>query len=503
MDWSLGKNNQLFFDSSPLQEARWPNDRDGDSMTPEGMEIGGGDVDHILCSQFPSDWQAEYLKGAVVWAIPGSAWRSWTSTVSDYDPDSGNLFFPSFKGNWWVETRHNPKSKTGTFYLVGALKLLDAPGEWFYDEATKMLYVWAPENAYPSKHRVEAKSRLLGLDLQGRSWITVDGINLQGCTLDLDKASHCLVKNLKARYISHTRGGKTISMINEKSGITLGGHHNRLVNCEIAYSAGNGVSLRGRDNAVVNCWIHHIDYIGCYCSPVTMQGMRHLVSHNTIAYTGRDGLKLGAAEHLIQFNDIGFAGRICHDLGIIYSGGLDGGNTRICYNYCHDNPGSLSNVGIYLDNYMKNYIVHHNVVWNVGNGIRLNRPTGFCMVLNNTVLADITNNWGPWKGQMVQWGCHVMNNLCSGDPIMNPEVVTRGNIILQELPQILSWGSVSPGREKGISIAGITPKENVDVGAYQDNATAWRAGHDFNVLPGVIYTPATEALRNRVRNASF
>ncbi|MEX0330051.1 MAG: hypothetical protein AB3N64_01390 [Puniceicoccaceae bacterium] len=43
MDWDLGKNNQVFFDDKPLTEARWPNDLDGDSMTPNGaMNAGGG-----------------------------------------------------------------------------------------------------------------------------------------------------------------------------------------------------------------------------------------------------------------------------------------------------------------------------------------------------------------------------------------------------------------------------------------------------------------------------
>lgn len=508
MNWSLGKNNQIFIDGRSMQEARWPNDRDRDPMTPDGMKIGGGDVDHILCPQFPADWQPEDLQGAVVWAIPGSAWSSWTTTVSNFDPQSKKVLFSSFKGKWWVEARHNPKSRKGTFYLVGALKLLDSPGEWFYDEAAKMLYLWAPENADPGKLRVAAKARQLGLDLTGLSWITVDGLHLQGCSIDLEKASHCLIKNTKAHYISHTRGGKTVSSINEKSGIYIGGHHNRLVNCEIAYSAGSGVSLRGSDNSVINCWIHHIDYIGAYCSPVNMAGMRHLVSHNTIEYTGRDCIKLGGAEHLIQFNDIGFPGRICHDLGAIYSAGLDGGNTRIRYNYVHDNPGGGANVGIYLDSYMKNYIVDHNVVWNVGNGIRLNRPTGFCMVLNNTVFKDINNSWGPWKGQNVQWGCHVMNNLSTGALRMNPEVVTHANINQKGLTGTFNMkkrtrGSENPGKGRGIPIEGITPAKQVDVGAYQYDAPTWRAGHDFKTPPKPAYTPADEPLRNYIKNAAF
>ncbi len=509
MAWSLGKNNQVFFDGRPLQEARWPDDTDGDPMTPDGMQIEGGGVDHILCSRFPADWRAGDLKGAVVWAIVDKAWSSWTRTVSAYDPGQQRVLYPSFEGNWWLDHIHNPKSKKGTFYLIGAMKLLDAPGEWFYDEAAKTLYMQAPENVDPAGHRVEAKSRQLGVDLKGRSWIVVDGINLHGCTLDMDQATHCVVRNMRAMYISHTHGGNTAASIGEKSGIYLGGDHNRLANCEIAWSAGSGVDLGGADNAVVNCWIHHVDYIGAYCAPVALRGMRNLVSHNTIANTGRDCIKLGGAEHLIQFNDVGFPGRICHDLGVIYSGGLDGGNTRIRYNFVHGNSGSRDNVGIYLDNYMKNYIVDHNVVWDVGNGIRLNRPTGFCMILNNTVLADINNVYGPWKGQKVQWGSHVLNNLCTRNVVMNPEVVVAGNLTGMDLKEgyfnttDCTWGKANPGAAKGVAIEGITPRDNVDVGAYQHGTPAWRAGHDFSRKPDPSYAAADEPLRNLVRNAAF
>ena len=508
MDWSLGKNNQVFIDGKPLQEARWPNDRDGEPMTVDGMKIGGGSVDHIVCPKFPADWKAADLEGAVVWALPEKQWSSWTAMVTGFDAQTKKVMFPSFEGNWWVQERHNPKSKKGVFYLVGALKLLDAPGEWYYDEEQQTLYLWAPDNADPNKLRVEAKARSLGLELTNRSWIGAIGINLHACTIDLDKASHCLIRNSKARYISHTRGGKTAAALGEKSGIYMGGHHNRLESCEISYSAGSGISLRGTDNAIVNCWIHHIDYIGAYCSPINMQGMRHLISHNTIEHTGRDCIKLGGAEHLIQYNDIGYPGRICHDLGAIYSGGQDGGNTRIRYNFVHNNPGGAANVGIYLDNYMKNYIVDHNVVWRVGNGIRLNRPTGFCMVLNNTVFSDINNSWGPWKGQSVQWGCHVMNNLTIGRIQMNREVVMQSNIQDKQLKNVFDVKNrvhipADLGKGQGTPVAGITPPDHVDVGAWQQSQAPWRAGHDFVNPPKVMYTPATEPLRNHIRNAAF
>jgi hypothetical protein len=50
---TLGKNNQVFFDEKPLQEARWPNDEDGDPLTPDGAKIEGGSTETIISSKLP------------------------------------------------------------------------------------------------------------------------------------------------------------------------------------------------------------------------------------------------------------------------------------------------------------------------------------------------------------------------------------------------------------------------------------------------------------------
>lgn len=480
---NLRKNNQLFYNGQPLHEARWPNDTSGDLMKPAAAEISGGESDHLVCKNFPDNWQKEELTGAVLWAMAGSKWSSWSRTITKYDPKTKAVYFPDTKDSWWIASRHNPVNG-GKFYLIGAMKLLDAPGEWFYDQKNQILYLWPPENEDPNKHQVTGKDRMLGFDLQEKSWITLDGINLMGCSMDLRQAEHCLINNIKAKYISHTRGGETMSRLNEKSGIYVSGNFNRIANSEIAYSAGNGVSLQGQDNAVVNCWIHHISYFGSYCSPIYMGGLRHLVSHNTIEKTGRDCIKLGGAEHLIQYNDIGFPGQICHDLGAVYSGGLDGGNTRIYRNFVHDNPGGVANVGIYLDNYMKNYMVRENVVWKTGNSIRLNRPSGFCMAIDNWVFEDINNSWGPWKGQKTQWGCYVIGNRCGRGIYLNPEVVMSANHINEPMQQYF----------------------DIKTRRFKDNAPAkptWQPGHDFENPPTVNYQSSGERLRNYIKNAAF
>ncbi len=507
----LGPMNQIFFDGRMLTEARWPNEADGDPMTANGAPVQGGDSESIICKELPADLTTDKLQGATVWALVGSAWSSWTSPIVRHDVANHRLYFETYAGHWWIDEPHNPRKKKGIFHIRGAMALLDAPGEWHVDRAAGVVYLIPPGKANPADHRVEAKARQWAIDLSDRKWITIDGVQVFGASIDLRDAEHCTVQSVRATYISHTRGGRTVNRLDEVTGVQLAGRHNTLRDSEISLSAGHGVELGGSDNRLINCWIHHVDYMGVYCSPVDLGGLRQLVSHCTIHDGGRDTVKLGGAEHLIQYNDIFRPGRICHDLGVIYSAGLDGGNTEIRYNHVHDNPGPAGYfVGIYLDNYMKNFLVHHNLVWNVSNSIRLNRPTGFCMITHNTVTGNINNAWGPWKGQRTQWGSHVMNNLTAGGVTMNSEVPTKGNVQAPagEFVDVAKRGPVTPrpGIDAAVLVPGINDSyegSGPDVGAFEAGRPAWRAGHDFSQRPDPRYEPPTTPLRNHVRNSAF
>jgi hypothetical protein len=288
----------------------------------------------------------------------------------------------------------------------------------------------------------------------------------------------------------------------------VSGRGNRIEHCEIGHSAGNGVWLGGVENALVNSHIHHANSMGAYCAPLTVAGFRHLVSHNTIEYAGRDCIKINGAEHLVAHNDVGYAGRICHDQGLLYGGGLDGGNTRIVHNFFHNNPGGNISIGIYLDNYMKNFIVAHNVVWNVGQPIRMNRPTQFCMVYNNTLFGLICNDWGPWDGQYVQWGTHIFNNLVGGEIQAQGEVVQRNNFVHFDVSRAFDTATRSAPKtwtppDLGVPPGGSRAGESTFLGALHPANTEARVGHDFPREITPEYRPAREPLRNWLRNTAF
>lgn len=520
--WDLGAGNQVFRDGSPLTEARWPNRTRADPFAPECATAAfeGSAFDRLQCDAFPEGWTPKALAGATVWCMAQWRWSSWTAPVTNYDPVARTL---GVKGHddWWVKEQHNPGRKPpkwggkeaykpAEFFISNARCLLDAPGEWFFDSADKRLYLSVAEGDDPSRSLVEVKRRQVAVDLAGRAYVQVRGLQVVGATLLLKDARHCVVSGVTARHISQSRGGFTTSHVPGSEGVWISGCGNVLRDSEIAYSAGAGVTLHGVSNALVNCFIHDTDTLGAYACCVNMGGARHLVSHNTLRDSGRDCLQYAGTGHLIQFNDISRAGRICHDTGALYQAGCEGG--EICYNWVHNVDTSLGN-GIYLDNYMDNYLVHHNAIWNIsGNAIQLNHPGHYNMVFNNTVFGSIASTYSPWKGQKTLFGSVLANNLLSSASRMKPDsgFVEVATVLHGLLPPP---GGFDPARDasqagidKGVLLPGVNESFSgaaPDCGAYEAGKPLWRAGHDFAHPPSPAYARPVSFHRSYLVNGSF
>jgi hypothetical protein len=522
--WNLGAANQVFRDGQPLTEARWPNRTGADPYAHECAMAAceGSAFDRLQCAAFPDGWTAAQLAGATVWCMAQWRWSSWTAPITNYDPVAHTLLVKGHD-DWWVKEQHNPGRKApkwggkeaykpAEFFICNARCLLDAPGEWFFDSVEKRLYLSVAEGDDPSRSVIEVKRRQVAVDLTGRAYVQVEKVQVVGATLLLRDARNCVVSDVQARHISHSRGGFTTSHIPGVEGVWISGCGNVMRDSEIAFSAGAGVTLHGVSNALVNCFIHDTDTIGAYACCVNMGGAGHLVSHNTLRDSGRDCLQYAGSGHLIQFNDISRAGRICHDTGAVYQGGTDGGGTQLCYNWVHDiNTGMGS--GIYLDNYMDNFLVHHNVIWDIsGNAIQLNHPGHYNLVCHNTVFGSIASTYSPWKGQKTLFGSLLANNLLSRATQMKPgsgyaEVAT----VLHGLSSPV--GGFDPmrdasqaGVDKGVLLPGVNERfagAAPDCGAYEAGRPLWRAGHDFAHPPLPVYSRPTAFHRNYLVNGSF
>jgi len=200
----------------------------------------------------------------------------------------------------------------------------------------------------------------------------------------------------------------------------------------------------------------------------------------------------------IQYNNLYNAGKLTRDCGILYEFAWDGQGTVIHHNYIHDNLAkNYSGTGIYLDNGSKGYIVHHNVVWGNYSGIRLNTPSNFNLIYNNTTYSN--GNVGYWGSnfQTDMYGDRIFNNIFT-TAFTLPGTHVEGNNITSGTNPLFADSATynfrlqaaSPAINAGVVIPGITDGyigSAPDIGAYEYGGTDWMAGNNFTAPPDPIF----------------
>jgi len=169
-------------------------DRTNDSE-PSGIEVGNlttlGDLtDGTLVAI--DTLQGHYVYRRAITAHDVGASRITVDKVCEHDGGSGN------PGLGWGSK----------YYVENKPYLLDTPGEWWYDTATKRLYLWPTTSANPATLDIEVSRRTNGFSLRDRSYTILDGLTvelLNGSAIYLanwetHKAYNDIVRNATLRY---------------------------------------------------------------------------------------------------------------------------------------------------------------------------------------------------------------------------------------------------------------------------------------------------------------
>ncbi len=523
--WDLGPSfNQIFLDGRMMVEARWPNTTLDAShpivaKSTAGSFIDGGtglSTGTITDANLPARPDG-YWTGATIHAALGAAWSWQTGSVVGSSANPGQVKFTFAKANdALVPGPANP------YYLTGKLGELDSAGEWFLDGPSSTLYLWTPSNDSPGQHLVEAKHRQLAFDLRGKSFITVQGINIFAASIFSDQNSqYLLLDSLNLMYVSHNSlENQSPYSLGGTDGILLQGNNNVVRNSTIAYSSGSALTVgfpaeSTNHSRVFNNTIHDVGYGAETAIIVGATG--GIFAYNTIYNAGKAGITHSPlVSGRILHNEIHDVVLLTNDDGCTYSYESNGHGTEIAYNICHDVHGLLLNNkipyanGIYLDEGTSNYVVHHNVVWNTQFAAALNSPSTNNLAFNNTYIGmslglSVYSASGP--AQMP--GTTIANNIFTAPLTPTPGATLQNNLLPGADPQFVDPAhnnyQLKPGSPAiGAGIA-IPPYTNgylgaaPDLGAYDHTKPAWKAGVQpaANVsLPGYAptLTPGTVAV---------
>lgn len=422
---------------------------------------------------------------------------------------------------------------SGNIFLFNNKEFLDNKNEWFY-ENNKLFYI--PENLKNSNfHEIEIRTEEYIIDLSNCTNISIIGlqfiagkINIQnGRNIELN---YCSVK-FATPFFTFKNGFEKFSPLPNKNptpadnwsetgpdwnalnlpenwkgnGIEVSGENNIVQNCFIAHTWGDGITVWGKNHQIKNNIITDFNWIGNDCSGISVSGFNHEIIFNEISYGGRSLLTHSYMMNgKILNNHIHHGGLICNDLGLTYAFWTDGKGTEIAYNYLHDNRGTASHTGIYLDNWTYNFKVHHNIINNTGTGININKPHNNHLLYNNTLYNNTYSmgTWGP-EGTTVR-NVKTFNNLTNtnkkakwnydafyGTSMDSNYVYFDNNIFVDPLNHNFQLRKNSYPIDRGIKNEYTTNFEDSspDIGAIESGVPPWKYGSSLIIANEKYYPP--------------
>ena len=458
---------QLIFDGRRQHLARYPN------FNPENP-YGGG-------------WAyADGKMTPMYQDVPGEDRRSFTCKEQDLRnwsrPEEAEVFVFA-RYNWWnnicrIKTldqaaRHvtlasdasYPIRAGDRYYFQNALEELDAPGEWYLDKQTSILYFWPPGPLEGKAVLAPTTRTILELG-KGVAHLTIRGFIIEcgeGTAIALNDTTNCLIAANTIRNVGDYNG----------SGVSVnGGSSNGVVGNDLYEIGSHGIHLGGgdrktltpADNYADNNYIHHIGVFYKQGVGISMSGVGNRASHNLIHDGPRMGIMFSGNNLLLEYNHIRHVNLETEDTGAVYTGGRDWISSRgtvIRYNYFHDMLGYGHDDkgrwlsphfawGVYLDDNTGGVDVIGNIVARCSRaGLHLHN--GRDNHIENNIFVENAQQqfeYSGWTDKQRSWHDHLPTMIQGYEMVANqPAWRAMRNMSLHPTNAVLPDGKIMTGNE--------------------------------------------------------
>ncbi len=289
------------------------------------------------------------------------------------------------------------------YFLEGKLNLLDRPGEWYFDQSTKMLYMFTKDGAHPDSLEIRGRVQSYAIILDGCHHLTLRDIDFTATTVSGVDCSHLTIENCTFSYPSCARrilGDYSPTDITMFEGNC---HHIRMINNIFQYTEGEAFYLNGTDHLMENNLLRHIDFtcanLYMLGGTVDFKGESNVFRNNTIYVAGASESITPGNNNVVEGNEVWGIGHLQNDGSMIQYmvGPAVGSVTR--YNWLHDckksgmrYDGSLDigNTGLpgVWDPWgtQTKGMVYGNVIWNCPTGLMIKGD--YHVIVNNTVFHN-------------------------------------------------------------------------------------------------------------------
>ena len=509
---------QLFVGGNEQVMARWPNAKFSDeSIWDNDNHWAKGTIDDdenaysngtMIDDPYTND-QGESInlsaqgfdldqnnKEAIAILNTGS-FRTWSRKVTSH---SGGTFNYANTPGW--------KTKHHYYYLEGRLEFLDSAGEWFFDTADSMLYLWPENNANPKNLDIRGKVQSYAFNITASEYIHIKNLEFFATTVYFYNGDNSLIYGSNFMYPSCSK--RMLRVVDTQPELTLftsGSKDNIIRKSAFRNTDGSVIEMWGGDNMIDSCYFNNIDYSVADNSSIMltirMNGSDNIFSHNTIHKTGASATVKVGNSGLVEYNNLYDTGHLQSDGSMIQFTEAEQDGAICRYNWLHDtekygarfdHSGSADGV---------NGLMHHNVAWNCLSGGIMVKGNNH-KVYNNTVInSGQKNDIIVLKiGSNDHSGTIVKNNVAMkianhrandveidfGSYSNNwngyKESASITSILSDTSNKDFSPKSGSSIIDAGTVISGITDGyqgSSPDMGAFESGAISWSAGHGWDV----------------------
>lgn len=396
-------NAQIFVDGEAMVEARYPNMGPYLSQimdSPRAIAQAGTNENTIVTpDSIPQD-----IEGATVVVWPGedgvAGWYAFTSPVASVSGNTVKLTKKLNRPENYIGLNAFSPVAGNPFWITGALSLLDAPGEYYYDSANSKMYLYMPKGDSPSSYSITVRgSSSYAVDAKGGYHIAIKGIRFYGGGIYMKGANNCHVENCSVRFADHQYASDYASRRLESSTMVTG-DNNYITKSRFGPTAFNGITLGGNNVRFTDNIVQSSNYCGADFAGVYLLKSTNLeISHNTVKDSGRENIyfitETTFDQCVIRNNYIASHARLNSDCGAVYTWKTNGNGTTRIYNNFVDCGTKTPNGtmgkhfdGLYLDNYCSGFIVDHNIVVGGTVGLRTNLSNADTLYANNTVIGS-------------------------------------------------------------------------------------------------------------------
>ena len=387
---------QLFLDRKEQVMARWPNANfDDGSIWDKENHWAHGTMDQsqepayengTLVDKPHGDVDLSSIGFSVVDAIAilnVGSFRTWTRKINTHS--GSTITYDLVPDNEWKVKHHD-------YYLEGKIEFLDSEGEWFFDTSDKMLYFWPPQGQDPNELSIRGKVQSYAFNISNSDYVEIHGLEFFGTTFQFDNCDYSKVENCNLWYPSCHKRMLGITNTQPDMSVFRSSSYCKVSKSAFRYTDGSALEMYSHNNTIEDCYFYHIDYsvtdLNSLMTTIQMGGANNIIRRNTMHKLGASATLNPGDASLITLNNISDTGHMQGDGAMVQVMTGQAPGTEISYNWLH----SSVKYGARFDGNGtgNNGIMHHNVMWGLGNSGIMAKGFEF-KIFNNTVIDGPEN----------------------------------------------------------------------------------------------------------------